>query len=1036
MSSAAKSNELATILSGDTGPAPASSPKSFHEIGHYRILHLLGRGGMGAVYTAYDPRLGRKVAIKVIRIGRAPNDSAEANAARLRFLQEARSLAMLRHPNVVPIFDVGTLDSGEVFMAMELVVGTSLRQLIAQSAMPWRRALKIARETAHGLAYAHEKGLVHRDIKPDNLLIRSDGSVAILDFGLVGRVTVNASGEGDDARRTESDIDVRLASTSTLHSLEPGLTLDGAIMGTPRYMAPEQALGRRASTAADVFALCLVLYEMIHQRVPYRANDFAERLAEIEKADFPFLRRVPKWLRAIIRHGLEFDESSRLPSMAALLERIEYDERRQRVARQIGAAVLCISVAGVGVGASLSQRVGPQSCVASPSGMADLSDDAQFEKIATSFRAVASSAREDLVQRTTERIRSWLEKWRQIEIFACRAARGELTDFSTRIVSADDSEWINICLDQRRSQMHGLFSFLQAPLDAAAILAAPSMVSEIDDPSNCRDVATFRAQAPMPADFRDRARTIEARKELANLSFLVQQAKYGEAESGLIGLEHKLGPTEFLGLRAERLRVWAKLRLAQGRVEEAGQFFDRALTAARASAHHYLAAELAIARAHLRGYRLNEVHEREAYVNEAESLVLASGSPPRLDLEETQLRAFFADLQGQFDLAKALRLQARDALRNLPEDLALAGHLAKDLATNSRRLGQMHEADAFLLESIGYFKRLHGENHPMISDLLTHIARNAFVRSDVGAFADHTQEALRICRHSGVGDEICGEYEYLAGAGAYLVGDFLRAIDSYQVWQRIQTQFGHRVFPGYLWAESELVPVYLDRGDNEMALNSARQGVEKIDRESNPSTDALAPTYLYLALAQVRMQRLSEAENSRAKGAAALKQDAFNSALYFPLLHQVGFEMAMLQHRYNQAQSELDARSQAVDAIGNSILDRAPVELARSRLLLAQERPQEALRAAELALSVAQEAKGSAPAYSFDYHLAIAQAAFAAKRFEEARLALVKAEQVFDRMQYLERRSTPLVQLKAELRASVSRANDEGVRQTGHANLK
>jgi len=229
-------------------------------LGPYEIVEPLGAGGMGEVYRAKDSRLGREVAVKVLP------ESLAADAERLRrFEQEARSASALNHPNIVTIHDVGATD-GRSWIAMELVEGASLRELVAGGALPVKRALGIGTQIAEGLARAHASGIVHRDLKPENVMVTADGLVKILDFGLAKAAappTPDASQLATATQQTEA----------------------GIVLGTVGYMSPEQATGRAVDHRSDQFALGAILYEMTTGRRAFQGASAVETLSKILKED-------------------------------------------------------------------------------------------------------------------------------------------------------------------------------------------------------------------------------------------------------------------------------------------------------------------------------------------------------------------------------------------------------------------------------------------------------------------------------------------------------------------------------------------------------------------------------------------------------------------------------------------------------------------------------------------------------------------------------------------------------------------------------
>src|SRR5579862_1404409 len=229
------------------------------KIGPYEIVEPLGAGGMGEVYRARDPRLHRSVAIKILPAAFA------ADADRLhRFEREARSASALNHPNIVTIYELGE-DGATRYIAMELVEGKTLRDVLSAGLLPIRRALEIAAQVAEGLAKAHEAGIAHRDIKPTNIMISSDAFVKILDFGLAKPGAANSAGDGVPDAQTLTAIDTR----------------SGMIQGTPEYMSPEQARGHKASFHSDQFSFGLVLYEMISGKRAFRRSSAAESMVAI-----------------------------------------------------------------------------------------------------------------------------------------------------------------------------------------------------------------------------------------------------------------------------------------------------------------------------------------------------------------------------------------------------------------------------------------------------------------------------------------------------------------------------------------------------------------------------------------------------------------------------------------------------------------------------------------------------------------------------------------------------------------------------------
>jgi serine/threonine-protein kinase len=228
-------------------------PKLGDSVDRYVIEAVIGEGGMGRVYRALDPRLGRRVALKVLLA--EGTDKVRADAA-ARMMREARAAAAFNHPNVVAIHDVGEVD-GSPYITMELVNGQTLRALLREPASSDAKKLSWLLDVARGLAAAHRAGLVHRDIKPDNVMVTSDGVVKILDFGIARRA---------DSESPDVDID---APTAAAHL--PSLTAEGHMVGTPQYMAPEQLRGEPLDGRCDQFAWGVMAWELFTGRSPWAA---------------------------------------------------------------------------------------------------------------------------------------------------------------------------------------------------------------------------------------------------------------------------------------------------------------------------------------------------------------------------------------------------------------------------------------------------------------------------------------------------------------------------------------------------------------------------------------------------------------------------------------------------------------------------------------------------------------------------------------------------------------------------------------------
>jgi serine/threonine protein kinase len=286
---------------------PAVTPFLGKSIGRYRILSLLGRGGMGEVYRAKDATLGRDVAIKVL-----PSDFSIDRDRLRRFEREARAASALNHPNIITIHEFGQ-DGGVHFIVSEFIEGETLRRRITSERINAGEIPEIAIQVASALNAAHEAGIVHRDIKPENVMVRPDGLVKVLDFGLAKLI---------ERRSFDTVTDANEASEATTAAWGAGGT--GVVMGTVNYMSPEQARGQRLDARSDLFSLGVVLYEMSAGHSPFARATVADTIASILEKDPPplaqFSPEVPEAMERIIRKALGKDRTERYQTARELLD--------------------------------------------------------------------------------------------------------------------------------------------------------------------------------------------------------------------------------------------------------------------------------------------------------------------------------------------------------------------------------------------------------------------------------------------------------------------------------------------------------------------------------------------------------------------------------------------------------------------------------------------------------------------------------------------------------------------------------------------
>ncbi|MEA2700290.1 MAG: eukaryotic-like serine/threonine-protein kinase, partial [Myxococcales bacterium] len=342
-------------------------------IGRYVVLERVGSGAMGVVYGAYDPELDRKIALKLLL---KPRAGAHKPSASARLLREAKAMARLAHPNVVAVHDVGLVDD-QVFLAMEFLAGGTLRRWLQAEQRSWRQILDVFIAAGRGLAAAHAAGLVHRDFKPENVLLDKDGRPRVVDFGLARDAGTGAddddsasdSGGGAAAQAvTVEAMPADMAAAAAAAAASVGgrtgghletLTRTGALMGTPAYMAPEQFLGERADERSDQFSFCVALYEALYGERPFAGDDLISLSVSVTEGQvrtLPKDRGVPTWVRRALLRGLRPNPGDRYPSMAWLIGALEDDPAVKRRRRMIAAGVVGIVLASLLVAQQMVHR--------------------------------------------------------------------------------------------------------------------------------------------------------------------------------------------------------------------------------------------------------------------------------------------------------------------------------------------------------------------------------------------------------------------------------------------------------------------------------------------------------------------------------------------------------------------------------------------------------------------------------------------------------------------------------------------------------
>jgi len=683
------------------------------EIGRYVVLRRLGAGGMGVVYLGYDGELDRNVAIKLLRARHASGGSKDRAAARL--LREARALARIKHPNVIAIHEVGTSD-GAVFIAMERVQGVTLARWQEEGEHSWRELVELYVQAGRGLAAAHAAGLIHRDFKPSNVLVGDDGDglglrARVVDFGLARasrREEVNPSdgdGDGDgDGEHCERDRPRASASSS--------LTVTGALLGTPAYMAPEQIQGHVADARSDQFSFALALYEALCGERAFAGDSLDALHAAVvagERRPTPRGRALPGWLRRVLDRALSSAPERRFASMLILLKELEagLGERRRR-GLVVGGVGLALTAALIG-----SAAARPERCLGGAAVIAEVWGDEQRAAIDRAFTATGKPFAAKAQEQTRRRLDAYAEGWAAMHQSACAA---------THIRDEQSSAGLDLrmrCLDRRRSELRALVAlFTGDELDPKLVARAVEASDALTPLDGCADVEALGATDPLPDDPRERAQVDALRRRLDEIK---AERDAGRYDTALLRASDAFDASEAIGyrpLRAEAALLHGSLLGLVGSADEAAIAFDSAFTDGLASGHIEVAAEAAIQATHTVGFVGHHGGEGRRWAHLAEPLVIRLGEPPRALATLKANLGTIAVLQGELDEAEEHFTRAialTEAAFGGNE--TLIAKTSANLGAVYRRKGDLPRALASYRRAAAVFEANFGPRHPLMATL-------------------------------------------------------------------------------------------------------------------------------------------------------------------------------------------------------------------------------------------------------------------------------------------------------------------------------
>jgi eukaryotic-like serine/threonine-protein kinase len=705
--------ELVAAIGSPRATREAARLAPGETVGRYVVERIAGAGAMGIVYAARDPSLERTVAIKCVA---GPGDPQ----ARDRMIREAKAMAQLSHRNVVTVFDVGEHDD-DVFFAMELVPGRTLRDWLADRERGVRELVAVLADAGRGLAAAHAAGIVHRDFKPDNVLIAGDGRALVTDFGLA---------------RAQVEIDAApLADAAVVD-----LTVTGQVIGTPVYMAPELLAGSAATPASDQYSFSVVAYEALTGARPFEGKTLGDLRAAIARG--PVLAELPAHLRRVLARGLAADPAERYDSLEGLLAELVRDPaaRRRRWLGGFGGVLVILAL----VLAFARRR--EDSCPDPRGRLAGAWDDARRASLVLAFAPHAEPYVPSTIEHTTATLDRYADRWVDLRRAACRAT------YVTRDQSEARYDAIVACFDRRRAELAAVTALLTDAPDLDTIRHATAIAGGLSDLAPCRDGATLVEQPPLPAQPVLRAQVEALQHSVASARALGRAGKYVAAEqlvTSLIPQARKLGYSPVLG----------DLLLAVGKLEPKttndGPTTEKALQeaaqVAAAAKDDLLAAKAWIQLAVTFANAEQRFAEADSMVKVARVAVQRAGDPPEQLVDWHDAAGITLLEEGKGDAAVG-EFRAALAVAEAQQPDRVSDQVGK-LATVLDRAGHYDEARTLGARAVALLTKELGAGHPDV----------AFAYATLGAIdydAGHYAESLADNQHALAIDTALGETTY------------------------------------------------------------------------------------------------------------------------------------------------------------------------------------------------------------------------------------------------------------------------------------
>jgi len=696
---------------------------------------------MGTVYEAHDPTLARQVAIKVVSV---PGTLGKESPRSQRLLREAQALARLSHPNVVGVYDAGDFELG-VFLAMELVAGESLASWLRRERRPWREVLPVFVAAGRGLEAAHNVGILHRDFKPQNVVLGDDGQPRVLDFGLA-RASDDVAQESDESAPLSVDAgpvasipdgealaafasdDVTRSATGALSRV---ITQTGTVMGTPRYMAPEQHRGQAATESSDQFSFCVALYEAIYGRGALGGATGWALAKELAKGDVEGANDagVPRHVRRAVIRGLSLEPEARFGSMSELLAELERDPaaRRRRVAGTLALAATAAAIGAAALGLIGGPGEAAALCRPPDDSLAGVWGPQERAAVERAFTATGKDYATGLFTRTDAALADYRQRWLTSYTEACKAThvRGEQSPARLDRRMA--------CLRRNRDRMGAFVNVLARPDGGDAMNRALGAIDKLGYLAPCSDDGELSSLQP-PKDPAVAAAAEAVARQLDRAEALELAGAYSEALD--VATTARERATE-LGVQKLEASGWLRIGSLQDRSGEwptAIESLERAAKLAALAGDSRALAQAQLQTLWVVGYRQKQFDVAQRLRGPVEISVHQAGSPPQLQqqlLNDLGMLAFeandFARARRHFDEFRAF------VVEHFGPDSKLVGSALNNIALTHQHEGNLKAAERLFRQVVDLERESIGFEHPWAAHTRNNLAETL---RGLGRFAE------------------------------------------------------------------------------------------------------------------------------------------------------------------------------------------------------------------------------------------------------------------------------------------------------------